>query len=253
MTANTRIMGIFMHQGITERQEHILGTLVREYVASAEPVASGDLVQKYRLPYSSATVRSELVALDEAGYLTQPHTSAGRIPTDRGYRFFINHVLEPKEPAVENRAERAFEALAEVESPVEFLKQASRLVAHLTQNAVLAGFPEEDLFYKSGMSEVAQAPEFIEAPTMREFAALLDVLDDEMEELLKTFDARQPIVFIGRENPIASARHYGMIVSALETPFHKEGVIALIGPKRMDYARNVAIMRRLCESMDTSH
>ena len=56
-------------------------------------------------------------------------------------------------------------------------------------------------------------------------------------------------MFIGRENPIASARHYGMIVSALETPFHREGVIALLGPKRMDYARNVAIMRRLSEAL----
>jgi len=249
MTANAAILGPTMHPNITKRQQHILGTLVREYVASAEPVASGDLVQKYRLPYSPATVRSDLVALDGAGYLTQPHTSAGRIPTDRGYRFFINHVLESREPAVENRDERAFEALAEVESPAEFLKQASRLVAHLTQNAVLAGFPNEDLFYKSGMSEVAQAPEFIEAPTMREFAALLDVLDDEMEGLWKTLDAREPLVFIGRENPIASARHYGMIVSALETPFHREGVIALLGPKRMDYARNVAIMRRLSEAL----
>ena len=231
MTANAAILGPTMHPNITKRQQHILGTLVREYVASAEPVASGDLVQKYRLPYSPATVRSDLVALDGAGDLTQPHTSAGR------------------EPAVENRDERAFEALAEVESPAEFLKQASRLVAHLTQNAVLAGFPNEDLFYKSGMSEVAQAPEFIEAPTMREFAALLDVLDDEMEGLWKTLDAREPLVFIGRENPIASARHYGMIVSALETPFHREGVIALLGPKRMDYARNVAIMRRLSEAL----
>lgn len=239
----------FMHPTITERQEHILGTLVREYVQSAEAVASGDLVRKYRLPYSPATVRSELVALDEAGYLTQPHTSAGRIPTDRGYRFFINHVLEPKEPAVEKRAERAFEALAEVESPAEFLKQASRLMAHLTQNAALAGFPDEDLFYKSGIGEVAQAPEFVEAPFLRDFTAFLDVLDDEMGGLLDMLDARQPMVFIGRENPIASARHYGMIVSALETPFHKEGVIALIGPKRMDYTRNVAIVRRLCESL----
>ena len=239
-----------MHPNITKRQEHILGTLVREYVASAEPVASGDLVQKYRLPYSPATVRSELVALDEAGYLTQPHTSAGRIPTDRGYRFFINHELAPAEPAVENhRDERAFEALAAIESPAEFLKQASRLMAHLTQNVALAGFPDEDLFYKSGISEVAQAPEFTEAPTMREFAALLDVLDDEMEDLWKTLDAGQPTVFIGRENPILSARPYGMIISSVETPFQREGIIALIGPKRMDYGRNVAIMRRLCEAL----
>ena len=84
-----------MHSSITERQQHILGTLIREYVASAEPVASGDLVHKHRLPYSSATVRSELVALDEAGYLTQPHTSAGRIPTDRGSRTAPSARLRP--------------------------------------------------------------------------------------------------------------------------------------------------------------
>lgn len=243
-------MGSFMQSNLTERQQHILGTLVREYVASAEPVASGDLVQKYRLPYSSATVRSELLALDDAGYLAQPHTSAGRIPTDKGYRFFINHYLEPAKPAIENRTEKALEALADAETPAEFMKQASRLMAHLTQNVALAGFPDEDLFYKSGISEVAEAPEFAEAPTMREFAALLEVLDDEIEGLFQKLDGRQPMVFIGRENPIASARHYGMIVASVETPFQKEGVIALIGPKRMDYGRNVALLKHLSEVMD---
>jgi len=265
---------------LTERQQHILAAVVREYVERAEPVASAELVAKYRLPYSPATVRNELVALDEAGFLMQPHTSAGRVPTDRGYRFFINHSLE-REPARSTRFARldsarlaetsarraggrsvrraseaefdaAFAALASAETPAEFLKQASRLMAELTQNAVLAGIPDEDLFYKSGIGAVMQEPEFAEVPLLREFSALLDVLDDEIERMVaarlgERAAPTEPRVFIGRENPIPEARRYSMIISACETPFGKEGVFALIGPTRMDYERNLAVFRSLRE------
>ena len=72
----------------------ILGLVVQEYVRTATPVASENLVQQYRLSISPATVRNELAALEEMGLLTHPHTSAGRIPTDRGYRYFIEHLME---------------------------------------------------------------------------------------------------------------------------------------------------------------
>ena len=75
---------------VTERQKSILEVVIREYVATAAPVASEEIVRKYRMALSPATVRNELQTLDGAGFLTQPHTSAGRIPTDKGYRFFIN-------------------------------------------------------------------------------------------------------------------------------------------------------------------
>ncbi|MBO0792839.1 MAG: heat-inducible transcriptional repressor HrcA, partial [Ktedonobacteraceae bacterium] len=73
---------------LSDRKQRILRVLVEEYIHTATPVASEALVRKYALPFSSATVRNELVGLEEAGLIYQPHTSAGRVPTDLGYRYF---------------------------------------------------------------------------------------------------------------------------------------------------------------------
>lgn len=226
---------------ITGRQQSILEALIREYVATAEPVASEELVKKYRLPYSPATVRNELQELDRAGFVSQPHTSAGRIPTDKGYRFFINNTV-PRD-RVEGREERSMQELSRTTDPAEFMRQASRLMAHLTKNFVLAGFPDENLFYKYGISEVMQEPEFSDIEMMHEFSALMDVIEDEIVRLFDPADFEGPRTFIGAENPIRGARRYGMIISTCETPFQKESIIALVGPKRMDYEHNLSLLK----------
>jgi heat-inducible transcriptional repressor len=79
---------------LSERKQQILRALVEEYIHSAIPVASDTLVRKYRFNYSSATVRHELAGLEEAGLIFQPHTSAGRVPTDLGYRYFVEHLMQ---------------------------------------------------------------------------------------------------------------------------------------------------------------
>lgn len=231
--------------GLTERQKTILDALTREYVATAEPVASSELVQKYRLPYSPATVRGELLALDETGYLTQPHTSAGRIPTDKGYRFYINR-LEGGDGLARGE-EAAIRELRELDDPFEFMRQTSRLLAHLSRSFALAGFPEEVRFYKFGIREVMQEPEFADLRFMQEFSVLMDMVEDELTRRFDPEEFMEPRVFIGHENPIREARHYGMIVFSLATPFEKENIIALIGPKRMDYAHNLSILRHFRE------
>ena len=245
---------------LSERQKTILDTVIREYVATAEPVASAELARKYRLGFSPATVRSELVALDEAGYLDQPHTSAGRIPTDRGYRFFINHMMgsaplrQSREAGgIADREERVLRRLALLDEPGEFVRQAGRALAHLTRSFVLASLPDEDLFYKAGLAEVMQEPEFSDGLAVHEFSSLLDTIEDDFRRWFDPADLNEPRTFIGRENPIPRARHYGMIVAACPTPFEKAGIIALIGPKRMDYEHNLALLRHFREILDAAY
>ncbi len=246
---------------LSERQKSVLGALVREYVATAEPVASSELVRKYRLPYSPATVRNELLALDEAGFLIQPHTSAGRIPTDKGYRLYINHLHDGDGSAptpknlMSGQAGRAgekeqLEKARECNDPAEFLKYSSRLLAQLTRKFVVVGFPDEELFYRSGIHEVMQEPEFSDLHLMQEFGALMDTIEDELMGRLDLEALDEPRTFIGTENPIRIARHYGMIVSSLATPFRRESIIALIGPKRMDYEHDIALLRHFRELLN---
>src|ERR1700744_364338 len=89
--------------GLDGRKAYILATVVYEYIATAEPVGSNTLTQKYNLGVSSATVRNELAELEAAGYLVQPHTSAGRIPSDTGYRTYVDQLMEPEELSLEDR------------------------------------------------------------------------------------------------------------------------------------------------------
>ncbi|MBO0782385.1 MAG: heat-inducible transcription repressor HrcA [Ktedonobacteraceae bacterium] len=88
---------------LSDRKQRILRVLVEEYIHTATPVASEALVRKYALPFSSATVRNELVGLEEAGLIYQPHTSAGRVPTDLGYRYFVEHLMEESTLALDEQ------------------------------------------------------------------------------------------------------------------------------------------------------
>lgn len=121
-----------MSQDAADRSKRVLAALVREYIASGEPVASSLLVTAAGLGVSSATVRSILSRLEEEGFVQQPHTSAGRIPTDRGYRFYVDLLLDSKRP---NRSAEAVEARLRRESPGRLLDSLLPQVSHMLSQA----------------------------------------------------------------------------------------------------------------------
>ncbi|HXI32405.1 MAG TPA: heat-inducible transcriptional repressor HrcA [Vicinamibacterales bacterium] len=128
-----------MSQDTTDRSKRVLAALVREYIASGEPVASSLLVTAAGLGVSSATVRSILARLEEEGFVQQPHTSAGRIPTDRGYRFYVDLLLDSRRPR--DRAATAVEARLRRESPDCLLDSLLPQVSHvLSQVSCGVGF-----------------------------------------------------------------------------------------------------------------
>src|SRR5213083_2675430 len=121
-----------MSQDATDRHKRVLAALVREYIASGEPVASSVLVRAAGLGVSSATVRSILARLEQDGFVQQPHTSAGRIPTDRGYRFYVDMLLESKRPS---RAASAVEARLRRETADHRLDSLLPQVSHVLSQA----------------------------------------------------------------------------------------------------------------------
>lgn len=118
-----------------ERQRELLRAVIREYIATAEPVASAALVRRYGLGVSSATVRSELAALEELGLLSHPHTSAGRVPTDLGYRYFIESLMPRPAllPAEQVTVSHQFQQA--LSNTAEWLRLAASTLAHLTAEA----------------------------------------------------------------------------------------------------------------------
>src|SRR6516162_9030866 len=129
----------------SDRSGRVLAALVREYIESGEPVASSLLVSAAGLGVSSATVRNILARLEEEGYVQQPHTSAGRIPTDRGYRFYVDLLLDSKRPG---RAATAVEARLRRESPSRLidsvLPQVSYVLSRASRNVGFATAPAHE-------------------------------------------------------------------------------------------------------------
>jgi heat-inducible transcriptional repressor len=133
---------------LTERQKTILMLVIRDYIEAAQPVSSTGLVRRYHLDLSSATVRNELSALDEMGYLRQPHTSAGRVPTEEGYRFFVGQMMHQAElpEAVQHTITHQFyQARPDVD---QWMTLAASILAHQSQgvSVVTAPHAEQTLF-----------------------------------------------------------------------------------------------------------
>jgi heat-inducible transcriptional repressor len=129
---------------LTERQRFLLALVVRDYTETVEPVGSKRLVEHYKLDLSSATVRNEMAALTEMGYLRQPHTSAGRVPTEEGYRYFVTHVVYPSdlpEPARDTIAHQFYQARQDVE---QWMPLAASILAHHSRAASLVTAPHPE-------------------------------------------------------------------------------------------------------------
>jgi len=145
-------------RALNDRQAAILEAVVTEYIGSAEPVGSSHVANAPGVQVSSATVRSEMVALEREGYLVQPHTSAGRIPTDKGYRFFVDHLTQPGVlgPTQHKQVCSFFDQVhGEME---EMLERATGLLSELTSYAAVVVGPSHDTATIRSVQMVGLAP-----------------------------------------------------------------------------------------------
>ncbi|MGA8535152.1 MAG: heat-inducible transcriptional repressor HrcA [Candidatus Tumulicola sp.] len=130
--------------GLDKRKAYILATVVYEYIATAEPVGSQTLTQKYNLGVSSATVRNEMAELEAGGYLVQPHTSAGRVPSDAGYRTYVDRLMEPEELGSEDRR-RIRDDLRDASRQLDdIIDSTTRLLGRLSNNLAFVTKPHQE-------------------------------------------------------------------------------------------------------------
>lgn len=230
---------------LKDRQKSILYMAVEEYIKTAHPVGSAELIKNTRLNLSSATVRNEMCALDKMGYLEQPHTSAGRTPTDRGYRFFVDNLLS--DIFLEEKEEEILEKAFEIKVEEEFIREFGKVIAHLAQTFTAVGSIAEDFFYETGFSYIMREPELSDPDSAKKFGRLIDFLDEELLEIFKSeinFDDEER-VFIGRENPLKEAEEYSMLMAPWQHPRGFSGFFTLIGPKRTNYLRHKALVQSI--------
>ncbi len=229
---------------MTERQELILRAIVEQYAEVASPVGSNLLARAFDV--SSATIRAEMAELERDGYITQPHTSAGRIPTDKGYRFYVNNVTEATETSAERRAERALTArVSDGGLPERTIRNAVDTLVELTHNLGLATIGDQ--LYMSGLSNLFGQPEFMQAGQVREVARLLDNL----EPWLREAAPNEPLsVYIGRENPIGRDSGCSLIISRFRSPYSDQSYIGVLGPTRQSYRGTIALVQRAGETLE---
>ncbi|MBV8952092.1 MAG: heat-inducible transcription repressor HrcA [Actinobacteria bacterium] len=150
------------HEDLDERKASILRAVVEEYVETAQPVGSGTIARSRDLGVSSATVRNDMTVLEREGYLVQPHTSAGRIPTDMGYRFFVDHFTNPNLPLGQRRAVSDFFTRAH-RALEDLLNETSQFLARITAHAAVVVGPQPDAAHVRSIQLVALQPNVVVA------------------------------------------------------------------------------------------
>jgi len=224
---------------MTERQTQILAAIIEQYAEVAAPVGSVTLAKLFGV--SSATIRSEMAKLEEMGFITQPHTSAGRIPTDKGYRFYVNLLTESDATPQLDRSARAIEARVNThgDRADRAIRSAVDSLVDLTQNLGLATIGDE--LYLAGMGNLFSHPEFLGGTNARSVARLLDNL----EPWLREAAPNEPLnVFIGTENPVGKTSGATLIISKFRSPYSDNSYIGVLGPTRQSYARVMRLVRQ---------
>jgi len=230
---------------MTNRQQQLLYAIVEQYAEVASPVGSSLLAKVFGV--SSATIRADMAELERDGYIMQPHTSAGRVPTDKGYRFYVNNLNEesPGLP-VERRAEKALTARVQHGGlPERTIRNAVDTLVELTHNLGIATIGQQ--LYMSGLSNLFGQPEFIQAGQVQQVARLLDNL----EPWLREAAPNEPLsVYIGRENPIGRSAGCSLIVSRFRSPFSDRSYIGVLGPTRQNYRDVMMLVRHAGEELE---
>ncbi|HKX72566.1 MAG TPA: transcriptional regulator [Candidatus Saccharimonadales bacterium] len=231
---------------MTERQQHILAAIIEQYAEVAAPVGSVTLAKLFGV--SSATVRAEMSRLEEMGYIAQPHTSAGRIPTDKGYRFYVNllhgdtmlPLTDRPNKAISSRVAQADRADVAIRSVVDTLVE-------LTNNVGLATIGDQ--LYLSGFGRLFTQPEFLNGGPIHEVARLLDNL----EPWLREATPNEPLnVYIGSENPIGKSSGCSLIISRFRSPFSDFSYIGVLGPTRQSYREVMGLVGHAGRTLEAS-
>ncbi|MBI4080460.1 MAG: hypothetical protein HY430_01685 [Candidatus Levybacteria bacterium] len=230
-----------MHN-LTQRQIEILKAIIEEYINTAEPVGSETLEKKYSLSASPATIRNEMVKLSEYGYLKKPHSSAGRVPTPEGMKFYVRELMKEKELSTVEEVAMKENIWDHRERSAQCLKQVTKSLAQKTGVLAVAMTDDGDLF-AAGYANILDLPEFYDIDITK---ALLSILDEYeyFHDLFASVHEDEDIhVLLGDELGAKLRGPYGLVYTHFETPMHTQGEIGVIGPVRLNYTQVVPIVR----------
>ncbi len=231
---------------MNERQSKLLVAIINQFIDTAIPVGSKKLLESGMFTLSSATIRNEMGQLEEEGFLEQPHISAGRIPTAKGYRLYVKEHLEPS--AQELQVRKKFDQLREQyfqQKDQERAYEAVALLSHMIPNVAFATVPHKNQVYFLGLANTLRQPEFQSDPTLA--TGVVEVLEGRLSNLLDgiTVDERVQY-FIGDQHLLPQIQSCSVMITGYQLHGH-EGVLGIMGPMRMDYAYNTTALELVAD------
>lgn len=205
---------------LEQRKEGILDFIVRDYTSTACPVSSQKVSEKRKMDLSSASIRNIMLELDEEGFLHQPHTSAGRAPTNKGYKYFVNNLMEEK--SISDGARSDFDKIISSFSGDNLFDELALCMARNLK--LFSGVATKNRIFKRGLSEVLREPEFLEHDFAVEFAEFADDIENNIKN----------------DNGI-TVGEFGVV----GYNFGDDSFVFSVGPRRMDYEKTSSMLKYL--------
>lgn len=218
----------------------ILDAIINEYIKRAEPISSQLLEEEYNFGIRGAMIRREMQELCDLGYLTQPYTSAGRVPTKKGYRSYVDKLLE--EAVEKNWEQQKFDIQLEEEDVLRMFHLLTKRVALLVSNFALGYMRDTALVWKEGWEQILREPELQSSKSLLEFVTMIGDFEQNLGHMKLPEGIK---VYIGEENPFAKTGDFSAVLTHCQLPDKQDGIIAVIGPIRMHYEHTVRTLREL--------
>lgn len=231
---------------LTERQQSILSVLVPEYIDRAVPIGSEFLAEHFNFGVSSATIRNELQALTDLGYLEQPYTSAGRVPANNGYKFYVSAVIAhagEKKEAKQLKKQQFFKRIKASKTKRKFPRNFSRILAEFSDNLVWSFYESEDEIVFEGLEKTIKQPEFYGREAILNLFDAIEQLEGGIESIARELRETKSPVYIGNEVPLLDSNDYSLIPSVFYEDSFGKVITGIFGPKRMRYDRNIELMQ----------
>ncbi len=232
---------------LDDRQAKILQAVIEEYIRTAEPVSSKTIAEQHVPAVSPATVRNDMMALTEAMFLLQPHTSAGRVPTEQAYRYYLDHMLQAER--AQRIAKDLQQSIRDEINPEAVLRAAARAIVALSGETAFVASDEHGC-HTSGLANLMRKPEFDDAGRRVELAEALDRVEGAIEDLLHKVHEGEVTAWIGRDNPLGA--ELASLVVRVRLPNGDIGMLGLFGPLRMRYSRNIGLLQEVKKLLDSS-
>ena len=226
---------------MNDRQSKLLIAIIDQFISTGVPIGSKQIIEQGYFALSGATIRNEMQILSDEGFIEQPHVSAGRVPTAKGYRSYVLDHMQPS--GVEKKVRQRFQSLKEQyfqRKDQERAYEAVALLAHMTPNVAFATVPHKPGVYYLGLSHVLKQPEFTLNPALA--SGVVEVLEERLSDILRRIDVDEKIrYYIGDEHLLPQIQSCSMMVTEYRLRGER-GVVGVLGHMRMDYAYNTVAL-----------